>query len=142
MACSYDGVYYSKDGKTWSVSSEIQYIHCYNAEYDADHNIWCVSTYNHGVAYSTDGITWTYNAPGTASNYFTHIIYRNKMWVGMTYSDGLYFSKDGVNWSQSNLTKSSITADIVYGNKKWIAPLKISQGGGRYDYKTYVACYH
>ena len=122
IACGYDGVYYSLDGKTWQRGTGLDYIHCYNIDYDEDHGIWCTATYNHGIATSTDGETWTHEANGTGTVYFSEVCYRNKMWVGKTsvYAGGLYYSKDGLNWKQSNLT-SEIFSQVFYGNKKWFA---------------------
>ena len=103
------------------ISIRIQHL-CYNIDYDEDHGIWCTATYNHGIATSTDGETWTHEANGTGTVYFSEVCYRNKMWVGKTsvYAGGLYYSKDGLNWKQSNLT-SEIFSQVFYGNKKWFA---------------------
>ena len=99
VAATDGGIYYSADGKVWTLSNMIYVcinFHCANG-------IIVAATASKGLYYSTDGINWTQT--NITSGGFNAVYNANGIWVaGSSKNLGLYYSTDGINWTQTNIT--------------------------------------
>lgn len=102
----YSGTYCSSNGIDWEPTSltdksarNVAYGNgvfvaslCYKVEY-------------YGIAYSTDGVTWTHTY---TSDYTANFVYADGVFVA--FGLGILYSTDGVVWKQSNITESATSA--------------------------------
>lgn len=72
-----------------------------------------------GIAWSTNGITWTLASHNTALYiYFKRVRYVNGKFYVLSGSDEMLESSDGITWTLRTLTYSA--HDIAYGNGKYL----------------------
>ncbi|MBR4025954.1 MAG: hypothetical protein IKJ01_00155 [Lachnospiraceae bacterium] len=112
---TYNGLWYSTDGKTWSKVCTEKFNKVYNAN-----GLWvALSSANKGLWYSNDGITW--NQSNVTNGYFYSIYYSNNLWVvGGNNVKGLWYSTDGKTWNQSNVVNEEIKTICCF-NGVWVA---------------------
>lgn len=122
----YYGIYYSLDGRNWTLSNVIG---------DSINSI----CYGNGIFvavgtnmyYSNDGMTWIQNGPSDCLK----IEYGNGIWVTGN-SEELFYSYDGISWKHAATPGNTVT--IYYANNMWIAgvvnqPLLWSHDGINWD---------
>lgn len=114
------GVYYSKDGKTWTS--------CVGSSSYAFSIAVGNGMFNTGDKYSLDGINWQNTNLASLDNCRRahYITYSDGVWVMSPYlSSGsigaLIYSYDGINWTKSNITVQSGDNFIIHANGIWIA---------------------
>lgn len=125
------GVYYSKDGKTWTSCIG-------NSSYEFSIAVGN-GMFNTGDKYSLDGINWQDTNLTSLDNCVRaqYITYSDGVWVMSPYLNGgnigaLIYSYDGINWTKSNITVKSGGNFIIHANGIWIANGK-SNGGIYYS---------
>ena len=119
---SEQGVYSDDNGATWSNSStpgESWRSCSYCTYYDE----WIIVGDYSGshFAYSSDGINWTSNNPG--SGQFAIATDHNGKYVSCSYKNNVayYSTNGGRNWTQiTNPTGAAWGYDIQYGNGWWV----------------------
>jgi hypothetical protein len=75
-----------------------------------------------GVAYSTDGVTWT-KVTGYSEN-FRHVAYGGGKWVAVLTAGRIWYSADGATWTavtDSPFDNTISISPVAYGNGKWVA---------------------
>lgn len=133
------GIYWSEDGKHWTLSDNTTAYHANRNAILYANNVWVITTQTEGVLYSTDGKHWhTTDLSGILTTYPT---YGNGVWNVGT-STGTYWSEDLDHWTQSDLTVNIYALD--YYNGVWFAGqangrnLYTSTNGKNWTQKLYV----
>jgi hypothetical protein len=72
---------------------------------------------NGNVAFSTDGTNWTITKTNMK---FSNVIYDNGKFIAFNSSE-VGYSTDGINWTVTNLSRTGMRFDLVYGNGVYIA---------------------
>ena len=120
---SSDGIYYSKDFETWTLSNVTGSISTINY---AD-GMWHAAVNNNtfGLYYSTDGMVWEQSS---TAGICKSVRKEGGIWVasdintsGSQYSPGAAYSLDGINWTQSNLSRTNCS-ELTYANGLWVLP--------------------
>lgn len=103
--------YYSLDGLNWKPMRKF-----YDISYNGS-GTWVLSG-SGGYYWSNDGVTWTKESTGFATNGVTYglIYYGGGMWIGENGSSYAYYSTDGIEWTATNL-KLGNSGDVALNNK-------------------------
>jgi hypothetical protein len=112
-----NGIYYSRNGKTWVQSNITNQI--YSPHINYVNGIWFAFYYDKPLYYSTDGMTWTQSNLVWKDNSDYTVCYAKGVWVINNGSTGIYYSTDGMTWTQSNVATN--TYSIHYANGIWVA---------------------
>lgn len=95
----------STDGVNWTSRNTIQ-DQTYHISYIYDvtfGNGTFVAVGPNGIAYSTNGINWTYSSNAPVSNYVS-VAYGNNIFIAFSSSSGSsQYSSDGINWTNTTL---------------------------------------
>lgn len=103
--------YYSLDGLNWKPMRNF-----YDISYNGS-GTWVLSG-SGGYYWSNDGVTWTKESTGFATNGVTYglIYYGGGMWIGENGYSYAYYSTDGIEWTATNL-KLGNSGDVALNNK-------------------------
>ena len=102
--------YYSLDGLNWKPMRKF-----YDISYNGS-GTWVLSG-SGGYYWSNDGVTWTKESTGFATNGVTYglIYYGGGMWIGENGYSYAYYSTDGNEWTATNL-KLGDSGDVALNN--------------------------
>lgn len=108
------GIYYSTDGKKWSIDLTNTNI-TDTIFYDVNNanGLW-IATGASGIYYSTNGMNWTQSSDTRAYCSYNAC----GIWTVGT-SAGIYYSTNGTSWTLSDMTASC--NNICYGNGVWVS---------------------
>lgn len=134
---SYNDVWYSTDGKTWTeaTSSAAFSPRWEHSTVVYDNKLWVIGGHDgdstNDVWYSSDGVTWT-EATGDAAfpkrHYHTTAAFDGKLWViagrDTGYYNDIWTSTDGVTWTvgagAAAFSKRIQHTTAVFDNKLWV----------------------
>lgn len=120
---SWNDVFYSTDGKTWSKTTLPS--NCYATSLCYGNNKF-IATYsgesNNKVYYSSDGVNWSIGTM-PSSGKWSGVAYGGGKFVALGYYPNCAaYSSDGINWTQTTLPVStSGFSFIAYGNGMFVA---------------------
>jgi len=107
------GIYYSADGKTWSLGDIASSINIIDVQYA--HGLWVAV--GKGAYYSTDGKTWTEILNG--AYIFSCVHNANGIWIiSSPDGAGTWYSTNGRNWNMS--TGVNGFSAIHYAHGVWV----------------------
>lgn len=110
------GMRISYDGKTWSTVTDTSTYEISQIAYG--NGVYVAASRDGYLAYSTDGITWTYQEMGSA---VYGVAYGNNIFMAVGYSGAVYTSPDGITWTTMPRWTTSSYTGVLYGNGKFLA---------------------
>ena len=111
--------YWSTDGINWT-GNEIQKYHWKSICYGQGKFVAC-ATDSDCMAYSTDGINWSYSSGISVYNWIS-VCYGNGKFVAVNnYTGYTAYSSDGINWTSNYLQNKWNFKEVAAGNGVFVA---------------------
>jgi hypothetical protein len=114
---SYQGVYSSEDGVTWTQQSVFSGM---GNDLAYGNDIWVCAT-RAGLWYSEDGATWLQS--NVTSTSFATVVFANGMWIANPSTGAgayLQYSADGKTWTATTVGWAGCNA-LYHDGSKWVA---------------------